>query len=295
MRRSLVILLSVFLVTPACAAARERERQDFILESGNKAARLRTAAFTLSLRSRRKPTKEQPARPVVPPAPITFGGDVDFRRDRVTMGAQGQPGVAIFSKTTMYVVRHRRGLGSANPKPYAAFDFAETDQDVEEAVDVRGSVGFLWMNPAFMVRLVDGALNGSLRERGTADVGGVATRRWSANFDIEKATREDEEEEIQAVEHMFRTMGHGGPSFRGEVWIDANGVVRRFAMTLEQRIDSENTLLTTYTIELAKLGGAVQIDVPSREETVRVRNQVRLLLEVDIPAGGARQGTADGM
>lgn len=290
------VLLAAAMVTPGCAAARQRrERQDFLLEGWKQLrAKAGTARFVMGLATKRVPTdhEEEVGRKVVPPPLITLDGEVDLKTHRAVIFAPGTTDpITLFIRTKTFVKRHKRGVGSTDRRDWAFFDFSTAETREEEAVDVRGGLGYMWINPSFFLRFAGGPLLGSVDEKpGIETIRGAQTQHIRGNFDRDKSLRAKPvavEEDVKAIALQVRAMGHGQPSSFGDMWLDDDGVVRRFQLEFDRRVDRDNTMRTTVAVELYDLGTPVKISTPPRSEAKRVDNHVQLLIDFDVPEAPA--------
>jgi hypothetical protein len=283
-RRLIASMAAACVLFAGCGFQEQKEREDFLTKSGERAARLKGTKFNLTLSWKRKKLRETAARPIVLPQTAKFNGSLDFTHHRASVFAEGLTTPStIFDDTEIFAKRLRAGSGAADPRPWATINLGKRQT---EALDPKAALGYSWINPDYLVLLVGGLLPGSRKELGAETINGIPTTHYTANFDREKATRRTmKEDRVRALTQAMQVSGTRAASYPGEVWVDANGIVRRFAVTLEERLDVENIFFFTIAIDLLELGTPVQVAVPAKSEAKKVKNFVILTVEFDLPTG----------
>lgn len=283
--RVFAVAVAVAVVLPGCGAIQERKEQaDRIIGSVDKAiaagsAHIDVAARTeLKLEGAERMLGEGGPRGAVTPS-VTVSAQADLGADRVAYlagGAGGAPqAVRIFSGTTIYV-RRVGNAAAGTQRPWVRLDLTsidpeEIDNDIEVADALRRvqeTAGF--DNPLFLLKLLRGALSGSIEDRGADEVRGVPTRHYKLNLDREKAVKDEDEEIQDAYEAVFKSMFATATVFPGEVWLDNQGVPRRYSVTLKSKVRRRALADFRLTVEMFDLGQPVQIVLPDDRETARV-------------------------
>jgi hypothetical protein len=85
-------------------------------------------------------------------------------------------------------------------------------------------------NPADMLQALRGA--GNVREVGAEDIDGTPTTHYHAEIDVQKAIDKVPEQYRATAQRGLKMLGGGG-SFPVDVWIDHDGLPRRFAVDIE--------------------------------------------------------------
>lgn len=192
------------------------------------------------------------------PVPMT----VDVARQRSTLGPPDDVQY-LFDGLTGYGRRVEAAQGDARP-------WMKVDLAALEAGDSKVNFTRLppeavrnALNPSFVTDLIAGALTGSIKEstRSAEAVGGVATTRYDANFDIEKAvqdTRRDRypERDRDALYEALDLLGFSGRVFPGTVWLDRDGVPRRFRIELRISPRKGFVFEVGLDLEIQSWGGA---------------------------------------
>lgn len=162
---------------------------------------------------------------------------VDVARQRSTLGAADDVQY-LFDGLTGYGRRVDAAQGDARPWMKVDLAALEAGNSTVNFTRLPPEAVRNALNPSFVTDLIAGALTGSIEEStGSEVVGGVDTTRYDANFDIEKAvqdTRRDRypERDRDALYEALDLLGLSGRVFPGTVWLDRDGVPRRFRIEL---------------------------------------------------------------
>lgn len=135
------------------------------------------------------------------------------------------------------------------------------------------------VNPVYLLELVEGALAGSVERKGDDVIGDVAVARYEANISFDKALTgldfDDDEREVRL--RLFRLLGVTKDVVPAELWLDAEGRLRRLRIELEQRVDRQRSIGLTVTLELASFGDATSLEGPPDESVVTYERFGRLV------------------
>jgi hypothetical protein len=135
------------------------------------------------------------------------------------------------------------------------------------------------INPVYLVELVEGALAGSVERQGPETIGDVAVTRYEANISFDKALTgldfDDEEREVRI--RLFRLLGATADVVPAELWLDAEGRLRRLRLELDQRVDRQRANELVITLDLATFGDATSLDGPPAESIVTYERFGRLV------------------
>jgi hypothetical protein len=161
------------------------------------------------------------------------------------------------------------------------------------------------MPPALLLDLAGGVLTGSIEERsGAAELEGAASR-YDVNVSLRKAlrdTRRDRypEHRREEVEDLFRLLGVVGDLHPGEVWLDAEGRIRRFRIELRQEPQRKVEFRLVFSVDVvpAPPDPAVEDEFrrPAIEEVLGVDSVLRFTSTV-VATGdgdGEEEGNGDG-
>ncbi len=132
--------------------------------------------------------------------------------------------------------------------------------------------GSVQSDPGAFVDFLKGA--GTVKELGTEEVRGVKTRHISAKLDVRKALDRVDDTRRKKLEQSFEQLGGSLDALTAipaEAWIDEDGYVRRFTLTLDVGAAAPGSsglkgAKVTQTIELYDFNQPVDIKVPKASE-----------------------------
>lgn len=281
----LALAVAAAVVLPGCGGIKERKEQaDRIIDSVDKAIAARSAQMEVSAQAQLKIDGAErllngggPAGAAAPS--VRRSAQADLGADRVAYLTVGGDGAAetvrIFSGTTIYARRVGPAAASTQ-RPWVRLDLTaidpeEIDNDIEVADALRRvqeTAGF--DNPLFLLKLLRGTLSGSVEDLGQEEVRGIPTRHYKLNIDREKAVRDEDEEIQDAYEAVFKSMFATRTVFPGEVWLDDQGLPRKYSVTLKSKVRRRALADFLLTVEMFDIGQPVQIVLPPKRETARV-------------------------
>jgi hypothetical protein len=116
------------------------------------------------------------------------------------------------------------------------------------------------------------AASKEVEEKGREKVRGVETTRYHAVIDLSKLAREAAEEAPAGLRKQVRQeaknfSGMGIDELPTDVWIDADGLLRKMTMDISFKADGEKVRMET-SVELFDFGVPVKLTPPPAEETV---------------------------
>jgi hypothetical protein len=116
------------------------------------------------------------------------------------------------------------------------------------------------------------AASKDVEEKGREKVRGVETTRYHAVIDLSKLAAEAAEEAPPGLRKQVRQeaknfAGMGIDELPTDVWIDADGLLRKMTMDLSFEAEGEKVRMET-SVELFDFGVPVKVNRPSAEETV---------------------------
>ena len=224
--------------------------------------------------------------------PIELAMAIDFEHGR--SGVQSEAVLQVFDGLDLYGIRH--AAAERDARPWVLLDLEGLD-DGDSGLDPLQDPPLLAMNaisPVVLVDLASGPLTGSIEHRGEETVAGVRATRYEANFDIEKVLTKSrrtayDEDRREAVERLFDALGVKGTVHPGEVWIDEDGLLRRFDLRLRVEPIRRFAFEVGLRIELTSIGEPVHIDTPAPHELLQIDSLVAFLRSVvPAPEGGGR-------
>jgi hypothetical protein len=95
-------------------------------------------------------------------------------------------------------------------------------------------------------------------------------------------TREDDYDRARSegVDHAFDILDIPGRVHDGRVWLDGDGLPRRFQVTFDHKPRRRWTFEVTMTVDFLRWGEPVTFDLPTIEETIRIESLSRLAAEI---------------
>lgn len=198
---------------------------------------------------------------------------------------------AAFSDTALF--GRRFDAGPRDARPWVMLDTTALEKGTG-ALDGRSSVpayGAFAISPLVYLDLAAAPLTGSIEEAGTEEVAGVRTTRYRGNFDLEKMSRDTRrrqypEEIREALETVLDLAVIQGTTHEGEVWIDEDGLPRRFQVRLRQEPLTDLELDLIVTLELQSFGPPAHRALPTPAELVKV-GSLPQYLGAALPAPGS--------
>ena len=276
MTRLVAAATAAVLLLTGCGSIKERlERADRIIDSVDKAVAARSAQMTVSSRV---DVRLAPTTGSAPAQEETVAAQADLAHDRVAylvVDPAGAPqAVRIYSGNTIYA----RRLDEVDAKrPWARLDLTSLDPDDIDNRDVELSDAGRRLqrargldNPLLLLKLLRGTLSGSVDEVGREDVRGVPTTHYRLNVDREKAVKDEDEDVQDAYEALFKTLFVTRTVLPGEVWLDDEGLPRRYTLTVKPNLRRRSLADIRFAVEVFDVGQPVRIELPGKGETVEV-------------------------
>jgi hypothetical protein len=168
-------------------------------------------------------------------------------------------------------------LPPTQPSKVKGRPWLKLDYDALARTSQEKTASTLGIDPGRLVRLLRGALAGSLRLAGTEDVGGVPTSHYTMNVSREKAGRGRSDDERILLQKEFDANAVEGDVSKAEAWVDAEGRLRRVLVRLRQRLDSTTATDLDIAIDVAEVGQPVQIEAPAKRDVATVASLGQLV------------------
>jgi hypothetical protein len=214
--------------------------------------------------------------------------DVAGARSAVTANVKGEVGaIKAYDESTYLQLM----TGGTRARPWASYDFARVyDRRAEHKGEGFGND---LINPAHVVWLLPGVLTGSIRDLGQADVAGISTRHYTANFDATKAVEAAPTRRREGVLAALALMSVDPESIRGEVWVDDKGIARQTSMHLRQHFTRRDVIDVNVSVLLDKVGVSTTVPLPPADSTTRTDDIGSIVggmrdIASKLGAGGAR-------
>jgi hypothetical protein len=203
---------------------------------------------------------------------VSSEGAIDFAAGRGSMSVDlaglGLPGGGkaemVYAGSTIYMKLPPGFPLPSGGKPWFLLDLEEigkqTGVDLKELQQLGGN------DPSNQLQLLAGASEDGVKEVGTETVRGVATTRYDAVVDLNKAAAQAPESARRAITQLVERLG--GSSMPVSVWIDADGLPRRFEQTLTVGPAAGADAQTVRTrIEFYDYGTPVTVTIPPASQT----------------------------
>jgi hypothetical protein len=206
-------------------------------------------------------------------SPLTIPGDGEFnyaqKEGRLTMdygevlSAAGQSGdgeMEILTKGDLYYIKwplYSKAVGASTP--WVSFDLTKLDQI--SGIDVSSLKTINQSDPSQTLVYLKAA--GTVDDQGTEDVGGTSTTKYRAVIDLDRIPAlapADQREAVQASVESLRST-YGIAELPLDVWIDDEGLPRKMAYAIEQKVQGQN-VKTSLDMELSDYGVAVEVQPP---------------------------------
>ena len=158
------------------------------------------------------------------------------------------------------------------PRQWIAFDYGSLDEK-----DTTKRAGSLAISPVALLELAKGVLTGSV-ERGAADDAGVTV--YEANVNRDKAERRLSEERRELLDKVYVANAISKRTFPARMWIDGDGNLRRFEVTLRQALNNIDRADLVVTIEIRGTRDAPAIPRPDSKATASVATLGQLVTAV---------------
>jgi hypothetical protein len=202
---------------------------------------------------------------VVGPKPLTMQGDGSgvFNNDngsgRMTFTMRGD-GVeieldSVFVMPVMYMRSPLFESELPDGKSWIKIDLVEAGEEL--GIDFETLLKY---RPADQLAALE-ATAGDVEEVGTETVRGVETTQYRATIDLEKAATEGPEELRESMSRVAELTGMSTVPVR--VWIDQEGLVRRFAQTLNQTLpNGAGRMEMEMAMDLFDFGPRIHVEAP---------------------------------
>ena len=189
----------------------------------------------------------------------------------------------------------RGGVPPDDARPWVRLDLEEIEDGGGGEVDPFGESvvqAIAALHPALISDLVAGTLTGSIETGEREEVGGVETTRYAVNISIDKALGDKRrtrypEERREIVDALLERLGVDGNLHPAEVWLDDDGHLRRFSVSLAQHPATRIEFALVVTVEYERDGGEYRRSLPTPETVLSVDTVVRFIGVVGASADAA--------
>lgn len=227
----------------------------------------------------------------IPEGGIPLGAEtrpfmLDLATSRATLGAADGSGPSvIFDDLVSY--GRRGGIPADDARPWVRLDLDDVGESAGELqlFSGQGADAINALHPAIVADLAAGTLTGSIETIGPETIDGVETTHYAVNIAIDKALADVRrsrypEDRRELVERLVELLGIDGDVHPAEIWLDADGDLRRFSVTLAQRPVTKVEFALVVTLDIAEVGGAYDTVPPTPQEVLSVDSVVRFITTV---------------
>jgi hypothetical protein len=158
------------------------------------------------------------------------------------------------------------------PRQWIAFDYDALDDK-----DTTKRAGSLAINPVLLLELTRGVLTGSL-ERVATDEPGLTL--YEANVNRDKAERRLSEERRKLIDKIYVANAVSKRTFPARIWLDDDGNLRRFEVTLRQALNNIDRADLLVTIDVSGVRDGGPIPKPDSKATASVGSLGQLVTAV---------------
>lgn len=257
-RRTLVTAVVLVLALGACGSASNRASKVSTVQLVAGSADAAAAARTARISGSETITVDGESKTIPIDGAIDFtNGAAEMTIDMGSMGLKGLGAIrARVVDQVMYmdfgeILSGSRAPAALRGKRWLKLDLAAMGGGANSSSNVAG-----------LLESLRGA--GDVRTVGPARIDGVDTVHYRANIDTAKALDKVKPGPLRDMAEKGLAMM--GASYPVDVWIDDDGLPRRFAMKISMQVDGERVSVSE-TVNYTDFGTAVHVEAPSAEET----------------------------
>jgi LppX_LprAFG lipoprotein len=161
---------------------------------------------------------------------------------------------------TVFYVQPPDATGLPPGKRWLTVDLAEFAPSA--AADLSGFIQFVQSDPKRILGLVASGIT-DVKEDGSEEIRGVPTTKYTGTIDLTEAA-----ESAGDLEDALKGALEGAEftTLPVQVWVDDDGLVRRFAYSLPVAAERGGGTATV-TVELYDFGANVEVEIPPEDET----------------------------
>ena len=219
-----------------------------------------------------------------PAPPIRFDGSVDLRHGLsfYRLEPSGRPSV-VFAGDTIYGLTPGASADDARPWVSVVADKKLSDQRLDSSSVSASLAAAYALRPSLLIDFLDGALTGSIHNVGKATVAGVETTAYTARFDLSQAltnttrTNYSQRQQDDVAKVLSVLSIDTGNLERGEVWLDAHGLPRQFALTIDETPAPQAHLAVSLLMTLTPLTRTPAIPVPGPDTVITMPSLFQFL------------------
>lgn len=240
---------------------------------------------------------------------VTVGFALDLGASRAVLTAAGAPATeptVLLDDLDFY--GRRGGVPADDARPWVRFDLDHLDDTAGELDPFDRGLDAVWaLHPAVVTDLVAGTLTGSIETAPPAAdpaadaVNGVPTTHYEVNVSLDKAFSDIRrsrypEDRREMVDDLLQLLGIDGDLHPADVWLDADGRVRRFRVELTQEPIRQVEFRLVVTLEFTEVGAgpALAVTPPGPDLVLGVDSVVRFVRTVAATGDSDTEDTGTG-
>lgn len=212
----------------------------------------------------------------------SVGFEMDLATSRAALTRAGADAPFVYMDDFVFYGR-RSGVPEDDARPWIRLDVDDVEPDGGELDPFGRAVDAIaTLHPAIVTDLAAGSLTGSIKERGRGKMNGVDATHYEVNVSIDKAFGDKRrkrypEDRRETVDELIEVLGIDGNIHGADVWIDDEGRLRRFSVSLTQRPATRIEFALVVTIDYQTYGGSYVQDLPTPEQVLTVDTVLRFM------------------
>jgi hypothetical protein len=269
------MLLLVAVALSGCSITAKRDAARGVAAAQKKLYNSGTALLSVTVQlelphgfSARSGTRQVKAGPLGPPRTETVVLNFPQRQALVIAPAGTTPKPGPVQYYDDGVIYQRLANAGASFRPWLRLDYRRLYDNRKS----QESIGFGYdlLNPLWITDLLKGTLTGSINTLGTAQVAGVTTREYKANFAWDKSLKGTSDDHKRAVQAALTLLGIPDKVVQGHFWLDSTGAIRQMEALVRENKGRHAAVNWRYTIHLTSIGQPVPSVLPKASEVARV-------------------------
>lgn len=224
--------------------------------------------------------------------------EMDLGTSRAALLREGSDSPFVYMDDLVMYGR-RSGVPDDDARPWVRLDLEDLDEGGGELNPFGENVvqAIAALHPALITDLAAGSLTGSIHARGRDDIAGVRTTRYDVNISIDKALGDKRrarypEDRREVIDQLIEVLGVDGNLHPASVWIDDEGLLRRFSVSLTQHPATRVEFALAVTMDYETYGGTYEDHLPTPQEVLTVDTVLRFIGVVGAPAEEAAPSAA---
>lgn len=212
----------------------------------------------------------------------TVSFEMDLATSRAALTRAGASAPYVYMDDLVFYGR-RGGVPADDARPWIRLDLDDLEPDGGELDPFGRTVeAIAALHPAIVTDLAAGSLTGSIKERGRSQINGIDATHYEVNVSIDKAFGDKRrkrypEDRRETLDELIEVLGVDGNIHKADVWIDDDGRLRRFSVSLVQRPATRIEFALVVTIDYDTYGGGYVQDLPTPQQVLTVDTVLRFI------------------